>query len=212
MSDHKRESENLTVVATSIIESNSEELIEPIATEQSPAQMQLNDSALQQLEGILPGNLTAAQLIYTCLNALSQEGGTSSLPPGVTVNIPSGTVNALDGTQTITIQLPSSQEMENEPYYLTIQQDNNNTATLVAPSEQTDNSIQETTDLDSVNFDEQSVSGASLNCSVLQEDEENENLEASNADSLVITHIEPFDDPEEYTTAVIVDDEENDES
>lgn len=210
MSDHKREAENLTVEATSIIESNSEELLEPIASEQSPAQMQLNDSALQQLEGILPGNITAAQLIYTCLNALSQDGGTSSLPPGVTVNIPSGAVNSLDGTQTITIQLPSSQEMENEPYYLTIQQDN--TATLDAPSEQTDNSIQETTDLDSVNFDEQSVSGASLNCSVLQEDEENENLEASNADSLVITHIEPFDNSEEFSTPVIVDDQENDES
>ena len=211
MSDHKREAENLTVEATSIIESNSEELLEPISSEQSPAQMQLNDSALQQLEGILPGNITAAQLIYTCLNALSQEGGTSSLPPGVTVNIPPGTVNALDGTQTITIQLPSSQEMENEPYYLTIQQDNNNTSALVAPSEQTD-SIQETVDLDNVNFVEQSVSGASLSCSVLQEDDENENLGAANADSLVITHIEPFDDSEEYTTAVIVDDDENDGS
>lgn len=213
MSDHKREAENQTVEATSIIESNSEEPpIEPIVTEQSPAQMQLNDSALQQLEGILPGNITAAQLIYTCLNALSQEGGTSSLPPGVTVNIPSGAVNSLDGTQTITIQLPSSQDMENEPYYLTIQQDSNNTAALDVPSEQTDNSIQETADLDSVNFDEQSVSGASLNCSVLQEDEENENLEATNDDSLVITHIEPFDNSEEYTSAVIVDDQENDES
>lgn len=210
MSDHKREAENLTVEATSIIESNSEELLEPVASEQSPAQMQLNDSALQQLEGILPGNITAAQLIYTCLNALSQDGGSSSLPPGVTVNIPSGAVNSLDGTQTITIQLPSSQDMENEPYYLTIQQDSS--AALDVPSEQTDNSIQETADLDSVNFDEQSVSGASLNCSVLQEDEENENLEASNADSLVITHIEPFDNSEEFTTAVIVDDQENDES
>lgn len=212
MSDHKREAENLTVEATSIIETNSEELLEPISSEQSPAQMQLNDSALQQLEGILPGNITAAQLIYTCLNALSQEGGNSSLPPGVTVNIPPGTVNSLDGTQTITIQLPSSQEMENEPYYLTIQQDNNDTAALVVPAEQNDSSIQETVDLENVNFVEQSVSGSSLDCSVLHDDDENENLEAANADSLVITHIEPFEDSEEYTTAVIVDDEENNES
>lgn len=207
MSDHKREAEDTIDDSTNVVE--PEVLLEPISSDQSPVQMQLNDNALQQLEGILPGNITAAQLIYSCLNALSQEGGTVSLPPGVTVNIPPGASNAADGTQTITIQLPSSQDMESEPYYFTIQQEGSTTA-LVLPSEQTDGTIQEVTDLDSVNFVEPDVSGATLDCSVLQ-DEESENLDAANADSLVITHM-PFDDSDTFTNAVIEDEDTNEES
>lgn len=75
----------------------------------SAVQMQLTDNALQQLEGILPGNITAAQLIYSCLNAMSQDGGGPvTLPSGVTFNLPAlGDVSGGDGTQTITIQVSS---------------------------------------------------------------------------------------------------------
>lgn len=205
MSDHKREAETVTE-DTNVVEGDSEILLESMSSEQSPVQMQLNDNALQQLEGILPGNITAAQLIYSCLNALSQEGGTVSLPPGVTVNMPPGATSGSDGTQTITIQLPPSQETEKEPYYFTIQQDGNTTA-LVLPSELTDGVIQEGADLDNVQFVEQDVSGTSLSCNVLQEEDENVNLQAENTDSLVITQIESFDDPETFTTAIITDDD-----
>ncbi|CAN8024787.1 unnamed protein product, partial [Ixodes persulcatus] len=89
MSDHKRgilaTSANIGVAATSVsVDGQS---------------LQLPEGTLQQLEGILPGNLNAAQLIYSCLSALQQEGGPANLPPGVT------TYSAGDGTQTITIQV-----------------------------------------------------------------------------------------------------------
>lgn len=211
MSDHKREAETVNDESASVLESNSNELLESISSIENPVQMQLNDNALQQLEGILPGNITAAQLIYSCLNALSQEGGAVSLPPGVTVNIPPGVTGAADGTQTITIQLPSGEEMQSEPYYLTIQQDSNTTA-LVLPSDQNDGAMQETADMEAVSFAEQDASGGpTLDCSVLQEDDDNEQLETAASD-LVITHISTFDDSDDFANAVIVDEDENDES
>lgn len=93
--------------------------------------LQLPEGTLQQLEGILPGNMSAAQLIYSCLSALQQEGGPANLPPGVT------TYSAGDGTQTITIQVPHSvassfgetsssslleTPSEQDQFYLTVQQ------------------------------------------------------------------------------------------
>ncbi|XP_067120514.1 uncharacterized protein [Centruroides vittatus] len=100
---------------------------------QEPAQLHITEGTLQQLEGILPGNFSAAQLIYSCLSALNHEGGTVNLPAGVTT-----TTTAGDGTQTITIQLPAptTQEMaEHEQFYLTIQQqDGSNPTTIISPS------------------------------------------------------------------------------
>lgn len=122
MSDHKRgilaTSANIGVAATSVsVDGQS---------------LQLPEGTLQQLEGILPGNLNAAQLIYSCLSALQQEGGPANLPPGVT------TYSAGDGTQTITIQVPPSvvgsgggdggspsllgPPSEQDQFYLTVQQ------------------------------------------------------------------------------------------
>lgn len=72
--------------------------------------------------------MNAAQLIYSCLSALQQEGGSANLPPGVT------TYSTGDGTQTITIQVPSSTAgddsgssllatpAEQDQFYLTVQQ------------------------------------------------------------------------------------------
>lgn len=98
---------------------------------QNSSQVHLTENTLQQLEGILPGNITAAQLIYSCLSALSQEGASVNLPPGVTAAVTG------DGSQTITIQLPTAQEVDSEQYYFTIQQqhDGSAAAALVLPSD-----------------------------------------------------------------------------
>lgn len=111
MSDHKRgilaTSANIGVAATSVsVDGQSLQLPEGEARNACNRASPLLTRAclgtagtLQQLEGILPGNLNAAQLIYSCLSALQQEGGPANLPPGVT------TYSAGDGTQTITIQV-----------------------------------------------------------------------------------------------------------
>lgn len=90
--------------------------------------LQVHEATLQQLETLqlLPGNVNAAQLIYSCLSALQQEGGSAN-PPVVT------TYSTGDGT-TITIQVPSSATeddsgssllatpAEQDQFYLTLQQ------------------------------------------------------------------------------------------
>nr|XP_037284660.1 transcription factor E4F1-like isoform X1 [Rhipicephalus microplus] len=90
--------------------------------------LQVHEATLQQLETLqlLPGNVNAAQLIYSCLSALQQEGGSTN-PPVVT------TYSTGDGT-TITIQVPSSATeddsgssllatpAEQDQFYLTLQQ------------------------------------------------------------------------------------------
>ncbi|KFM72015.1 Zinc finger protein 569, partial [Stegodyphus mimosarum] len=209
MSDHKRQAETLVESSTNITSDSEIPLDSLSAPDQSPIQMQLSDNTIQQLEGIL--DLNAAQLVCSCLNALSQDGGTLNLPPGVTVNIPPFSSSA-DGTQTITIQLPTGNENENEPYYLAIQQQDGTTA-LVLPSstEQNDGSVPENAELENVHFVEQDVTASSsLDCGVLQGDNEGSQLHSGNSDSLVIAHIEePFDDPESFSTEVMTTSEDN---
>lgn len=119
MSDHKR----------GILANASSSVSTVVTGASGEAQtLQLPEGTLQQLEGILPGNLNAAQLIYSCLSALQQEGGPANLPPGVT------TYSAGDGTQTITIQVPPSAvgddssssllvpPSDQDQFYLTVQQ------------------------------------------------------------------------------------------
>ncbi|KAF8782616.1 zinc finger protein 782-like [Argiope bruennichi] len=201
MSDHKRLSENLDQTTTNLSQAEPEIQLESISSDQSSVQMQLTDNALQQLEGILPGNITAAQLIYSCLNAMSQDGSTVNLPPGVTVNIPQSASTSSDGTQTITIQLPTSQEMENEPYYFTIQQQDGTTA-LVLPSDQNTENVQEAADMEGVHLTDQDISSAaaSLNCNVLAE-EDGAQLQGENAD-LVIAHIESLTDSNNFNEMI----------
>lgn len=121
MSDHKRGFLAVPAQLSSPSTANS-------AASTEGEGLQLPEGTLQQLEGILPGNLNAAQLIYSCLSALQQEGGSANLPPGVT------TYSTGDGTQTITIQVPSSTAgddsgssllatpSEQDQFYLTVQQ------------------------------------------------------------------------------------------
>ncbi|XP_015910613.2 uncharacterized protein [Parasteatoda tepidariorum] len=172
VSDHERQGSNIELEAASASASIPEGPLETAVTDPSSVEMQLTDNAVQQLEGILPSNVTAAQLIYSCLNALNQDGGTVNLPPGITVNIPQGDSN-VDGTQTITIQLPSGQDLENEPYYFTIQQQDGTTTSLVLPNdEQNDENAQAATDLAGVQFAGDNLTDTSeLNCdAILQSD------------------------------------------
>lgn len=146
MSDHKRGAIPATSTSTFHLSNTSNNQHSVMMDEdsngqqeiQEPAQLHVTEGTLQQLEGILPGNFSAAQLIYSCLNALSQDGGTVNLPAGVTT-----TTTAGDGTQTITIQLPAptTQEIaEHEQFYLTIQhQDGTNPTTIVTPNIETTN-------------------------------------------------------------------------
>ncbi|GFT98155.1 zinc finger protein 782 [Nephila pilipes] len=197
MSDHKRLSDNLEQATANLPQPETEMQLEPITSDQSPVQMQLTDNALQQLEGILPGNMTAAQLIYSCLNAMSQDGGAMNLPPGVTVNIPQSATTSSDGTQTITIQLPTSHEMESEPYYFTIQQQDGTTA-LVLPADQGNENPQEATEI-GVQLTEHDISNAAatFDCNVLAEEEDAAQLHTENSD-LVIAHIESLNDSNNF--------------
>lgn len=87
----------------------------PMAVSEETALMPSDISSLAQLEGMLPGHNTTTQLIYSCLNALSQ-GGTATLPPGASAS-------TSNGTQTITIEIPNEQNAaQSDHIYLTIQQ------------------------------------------------------------------------------------------
>ncbi|KAG8192887.1 hypothetical protein JTE90_014663 [Oedothorax gibbosus] len=132
--DHKRMAETAPEPDSTVDEpvcATDPEVTFETVDDPSAVQMQLTDNALQQLEGILPGNITAAQLIYSCLNAMSQDGGGPvTLPSGVTFNLPSlGEVSGGDGTQTITIQVPSGDDAE--PFYFTIQQQDGNSSVII---------------------------------------------------------------------------------
>ncbi|GIY41016.1 hypothetical protein CDAR_168671 [Caerostris darwini] len=203
MSDHKRLADSVDQATTNLPQAESEIQLESITADQSAVQMQLTDNALQQLEGILPGNVTAAQLIYSCFSALSQEGGAAvNLPPGVTVNIPQTVTTSADGTQTITIQVPPSQEMEKEPYYFTIQQQDGTTA-LVLPADSGAENIQEVTSIGGVQLTEHDISraAASLDCNVLVGEDESTQLQTETSD-LVIAHIESLTDSSNFNEII----------
>ncbi|XP_054716478.1 zinc finger protein 569-like [Uloborus diversus] len=193
MSDHKRETENV-IKSSTLPTTEQEETFDILSSDQGSVQMQLTDNALQQLEGILPGNMTAAQLIYSCLNAISQDGGVVNLPAGVTVNIPTSSTTSSDGTQTITIQLPSNDSSENEPYYFTIQQQDGSTALLLPTDEA---KVDAAEGLECVQFVKQD--SESLTCNVLQEDEESTNLPACSTSDLVIANMESFEDNDQLS-------------
>lgn len=118
MSDHQRGAipvKTTAAVATAAIPPNAVSTL-PVQSEGPAVDLNATVPTISQLEGVLPGNLATAQLIYNCLSALS-NAGSSPLPSGPTNS------NTQDSTQTITIQVPCVQSsMEGDQIYLTIHQ------------------------------------------------------------------------------------------
>ncbi|XP_022250869.1 zinc finger protein ZFAT-like isoform X1 [Limulus polyphemus] len=147
MSDHKRgaipanKSSNQTN-STGQNSSNGSQEMQQDSAGQVINTLHFSDTTLQELEGLLPGNITAAQLIYSCLTALSNDGLPVNLPPGVT------TTSTEDGSQTITIQVPATTQQgvgEAEHYYLTIQQQDGNTSFPISAASENSHSAAEST-------------------------------------------------------------------